>query len=66
MQQSMNDYPSIDKPWLKYYTKKDLGIQIPDMSLTEYIRTQNTNHLSLPEIPDAEAHRHGQIGTPKR
>lgn len=43
MQQSMNDYPSIDKPWLKYYTKKDLGIQIPDMSLTEYIRTQNTN-----------------------
>ena len=35
MQQSMNDYPSIDKPWLKYYTKKDLGIQIPDMSLTQ-------------------------------
>lgn len=50
MQQSMNDYPSIDKPWLKYYTKKDLGIQIPDMSLTEYIRTQNTNHLSLPAL----------------
>ena len=50
MQQSMNDYPSIDKPWLKYYTKKDLGIQIPDMSLTDYIRTQNTNHLSLPAL----------------
>lgn len=43
----MGVYPSIEKPWLKYYSEDDLNIRIPDMSLTEYIYSKNKDHLSL-------------------
>ena len=43
----MSGIPSIDKPWKKYYTEEDLNVQVPDMSLYEYINTTNKDHLSL-------------------
>lgn len=43
MSQQMTGYPSIDKPWLKYYTKKDLG-----MSEAETCRRTAQAILSLP------------------
>ena len=31
----LTGYPSIDKPWLKYYSEEDLKIEIPDCSMYE-------------------------------
>ena len=37
----MTGYPSIDKPWLKYYTKEDLAIQIPRCTVYQNIYDRN-------------------------
>ena len=34
----MTGFPSIDKPWLKYYTAEELNIEIPETSLYENIK----------------------------
>lgn len=41
-------YPSIDKPWLKYYDKEFLAQPIPAMNIYTYLRamTQNYDHLT--------------------
>ena len=39
--------PSEEKIWLKYYSKEELNITVPDMSLTEYIYLKNKNRLNL-------------------
>ena len=39
-------YPSIDKPWLKYYSNKAISTPLPECSLYEYIRTRNLDNLS--------------------
>ena len=31
-------YPSVDKPWLKYYTKEELDIVVPDISMYENLK----------------------------
>ncbi|MDO4851804.1 MAG: class I adenylate-forming enzyme family protein [Clostridia bacterium] len=46
-QTKLTGYPSIDKPWLKYYSEKDLAIKVPDMSLSQYLRDCNRNNLFL-------------------
>ncbi|MBR4694438.1 MAG: acyl--CoA ligase [Bacilli bacterium] len=39
--------PSVDKAWRKFYSKEELGISVPDMSLTEYIYQQNKDRMFL-------------------
>ena len=34
-------YPSIDKPWLKYYTAEDLAIQVPKCTIYQNIYDRN-------------------------
>ena len=34
-------YPSIDKPWMKYYTEKAKGTPLPDCSIYEYMFNNN-------------------------
>ncbi len=40
----MTGYPSIDKPWLKYYTKEDLAITIPKCTVYQNIYEQNKDY----------------------
>ena len=34
-------YPSIDKPWLNYYDKRDADVTIPDSSMYEFLWDKN-------------------------
>lgn len=45
MEQKKTGYPSIDKPWLKYYTKEQINAPLPHMTAYEYLKQQNTEHL---------------------
>lgn len=38
-------YPSIDMPWLKYYTEEQIMAPIPHMSCYDYLRICNNNNL---------------------
>ena len=38
----LTGYPSIDKPWLKYYTEQDLQIEVPKCTI--YRNIYNRNH----------------------
>ncbi len=37
----LTGYPSIDKPWLKYYTAEDLAIQVPKCTIYQNIYDRN-------------------------
>ena len=39
-------YPSIDKPWLKYYSEEAINKPLPKMSMYEYAWENNKNDLS--------------------
>lgn len=43
-------YPSIDKPWLKYYTKEQINAPLPHMTAYEYLKTQNADRLDYTAI----------------
>ena len=38
-------YPSIDKPWLKYYSDEVKNAKLPNCSMYEYVYECNKNHL---------------------
>ena len=42
----MTGYPSIDKPWLKYYSKEAINAPLPEMTMYQYIWENNKDHLS--------------------
>ena len=42
----MTGYPSIDKPWLKYYSEEAIKTPLPEMTMYQYIWENNKNHLS--------------------
>lgn len=42
----MTGYPSIDKPWLKYYSKEAINVEIPHMTAYDYICLCNKNRLN--------------------
>ena len=46
----MRGIPSQDKPWLHYYSEQDLQVEVPEMSLTQYLHKQNKDRLLLPAI----------------
>ena len=37
----MTGYPSIDKPWLKYFPKEATSVRFPEGSMYEYLRACN-------------------------
>lgn len=39
--EGMTGYPSIDKPWLKYYTKEQINAKLPQLKAYDYIYTEN-------------------------
>ena len=44
VEQGMTGYPSIDKPWLKYYTTEDLEIKVPAGNIYQTIYDRNKNY----------------------
>lgn len=41
----MTGFASIDKPWLKYYSKELIEKELPKMNVNDYIYENNKNHL---------------------
>ena len=42
-EKKLTGYPSIDKPWLKYYTAEDLAIQVPKCTIYQNIYERNND-----------------------
>lgn len=53
MNKPLTGYPSIDKPWLKYYTEEQINAPLPHMTAYEYLRQQNVGHEDLQAIDSA-------------
>lgn len=41
----LTGYPSIDKPWLKYYPEEDTSKPLPECTIYEYLWENNKDHL---------------------
>lgn len=46
IQGPLTGHPSIDKPWLKYYTNEQIKTDMPKMSAYKYLFEQNKKYLS--------------------
>lgn len=44
-EKKMTGYPSVDKPWLKYYTEEQQNAPLPHMTAYEYLKQQNAERL---------------------
>lgn len=45
-EKKLTGYPSIDKPWLKYYSEDALNAPLPKCTMYQYIWENNKDHLS--------------------
>jgi len=43
-QKKLTGYPSIDKPWLKYYSEEAINIELPEKTLYQYIYDNNKDY----------------------
>lgn len=43
---NLTGYPSIDKPWLKYYSEEALWAELPTGSMFDYVFRRNAEHPS--------------------
>ena len=41
----LTGYPSIDKPWLKYYSEEAINVPLPECTIYDYLRQQSENHM---------------------
>lgn len=46
----LTGFPSIDKPWLRFYSRDILSSELPECSIYQAIVTSNKNHLDLPAL----------------
>ena len=46
----LTGYPSVDKPWLKYYTEEAINAKLPECTIYEYIYEKNKSNLNKPAI----------------
>ena len=44
-EKELTGYPSIDKPWLKYYSEEAINAPLPECTIYEYIWENNKDHL---------------------
>ena len=44
-QKKLTGYPSIDKPWLKYYSEEVINASLPECTIYEYLWENNKDHL---------------------
>ena len=43
--QKLTGYPSIDKPWMKYYSKEAINAPLPEKTLYQYIYDNNKDYM---------------------
>ena len=43
-EKKLTGYPSIDKPWLKYYSEEAINAPLPNCRIFDYLYTQNKGH----------------------
>lgn len=41
----LTGYPSIDKPWLKWYSEETLAAEMPNVSMYQYVHENNKDYL---------------------
>ena len=46
----LTGYPSIDKPWLKYYSEKAIKTPTPECTVYDYLWEQNKDYLKNPAL----------------
>ena len=44
-EKKLTGYPSVDRPWLKYYTQAQIDAPLPHMTAYEYLKQQNADRL---------------------
>lgn len=49
-EKKLTGYPSIDKPWLKYYKQAHIDAPLPHMTAYEYLKTRNAERLDYTAI----------------
>ena len=47
-EKKLTGYPSIDKPWLKYYSEEAINTKLPECTMYEHI--YNCNHDNLDAV----------------
>lgn len=45
-EKELTGYPSIDKPWLKYYSEEAINAQLPECTIYEYMKNRNQDNLN--------------------
>lgn len=50
MSENKTGFPSIDKPWLKYYSKEAIESDIPEGSMYNFLYENNKDHLEANAI----------------
>lgn len=46
METKMTGYPSIDRPWMKYYSEEAKNAKVPENTIYEYLWENNKDHLN--------------------
>ena len=41
----LTGYPSIDKPWLKYYSEEAINAELPECTMYDFVYKNNKDHL---------------------
>lgn len=44
--EQLTGQPSVDKPWLKFYSKEAVETKLPECTMYEYLYENNKEHLS--------------------
>lgn len=45
VEKKMTGFPSIDRPWLQYYSEEAISATLPEVSIYEYVKQENINNL---------------------
>ncbi len=45
-EKKLTGYPSIDKPWLKYYSEEAIKADLPNLTIYDYVLRQNEHNMS--------------------
>lgn len=43
---NLTGFPSIDKPWLKYFSEEELSTPVPEKTVYELIYENNCDHFT--------------------
>ena len=44
-EKTLTGYPSVDKPWLKYYSEEEVNIKLPERTMYEHVLMKNADNL---------------------